>query len=857
MVWGVSMKLNFVATFSLAVAATACFGQQLDNPRLREAADKIRLPIRSTPMNETIGGYLMVKYPQNVAARIEADAAKPKATALAGWGTFVRRIGQSGWTMWQIPDSADYPSLVARVKADPRVVTVQKLNRIYPLSDPNDPDFNAVERSEDFVLNFGDQDLSFLRLWHLRDDNALDAWADWPNTWYTAANKPADTPTIAIIDTGCDMNHPDFINAGGASSNSAQGGQLDYSRSVSFRFGEVTGDPTEDMVGHGTHVTGICLAAGNNGGYAGHGVIGTGYNGKGMILRVFDDSGNGSDADAAAAMYYAADHGADIVNLSLGTTNFSQLFQDAVTYAWQKGCLIVAAGNESGSGGGALGPIYPAACSGVLAVSANGAGGIPATSSYSGTGRYVDIAAPGGDVTVGSEFIIIQYVYATSMRGDGLFSQLSDSGQIYPPYTKDYSYLVGTSMACPNVSGAACLYYGKKKLRQDDGWSNLRAYRTLERAAANVMGAPHGAWEPTQGYGCLDMWSTLEEYDARDATSGGLEGIVYANGTPTGNVSVRAQKLDANGNPAGVTFSTTTATDGTYRFDELPEGSFKIWSAPFGNLREKYAKVVPGSDFTGCDFWCGSFTGDSTAPTVVRLKVQAVGANYVDVRHWGYDTETGIDGISMKIGTASGGSDVLADTRIIIDTNVNRLSGLTLVPGQTYYVTGTYVNGAGAATAKTASFTVPGGSPVSGTLALQDFGGSLATVPVSVQLRTPGTSTVVATYTVTAAANGTFSFAPTQTGTYDLAFKASHWLRAKVANVVVGGAVSVGSISLVNGDVNGDNQVSASDQAALSAAYRSTSSSGNWNASADLNGDGQVSASDQAILSKNYRKTGA
>jgi len=852
------MKFNFVATIFLATVGSFGFGQQVLATSKRTTLPTIKSLIPSGPMNATYGGYVMVKYPQNVAEKIvaQAQSSSTSGAMIASWGNFVRRIGPSGWTLWQVPIGLKFETIAERIKADPRVVTVEKLNRIYPLSDPNDLDFNAMETSDDFILNFGETDLSFRRLWHLDDDSAIDAWATWPNKWYTSATKPANCPTIAVIDSGCDMGHPDFINAGGSSTNTAQGGQLDYAHSFAFRFGETTADSTEDALGHGTHVTGICLAAANNGGFVDHGVIGTGYNSKGMILRVFDDSGNGSDADAAAAIYYATDHGADIINMSLGTTNFSQLFQDAVTYAWQKGTLVVAAANESGSGGGDLGPIYPAACSGCLAVTANGTGNIPATASYSGTGRYVDIAAPGGDVSSGEDYVVIQYVFSTSMRTDGIFTEMSNNGQIYPPYTNNYSYLVGTSMACPNVSGAAGLFYGKTNIRQADGWSNIRAYRAIERSALDVMGAPHGAWEPTQGYGSLDMLSMLQEADARSATSGGIEGIVYSNGTPVSNAAVKAQKLNASGVPSGTQFSTTSQADGSFRFDELPSGDFKVWATPFGILKEKYAKVVPGSDFTGCDFWAGTVTGDSTPPVVPIFQIKTVTATYVDVKHFGYDTETGLDDILFRIGTTSGGSEVLADKRIIVATNVNRLTGLSLVAGQTYYLQGSYKNGNGDVTTKTVAFTTNGPLTLSGTVTLQDFGGSKASVPVTVQLRTPGTTTVVGTYTVNLDASGNFSLNPGQSGTYDVAIKASHWLRAKVANVVVSGAATVGTVSLLNGDVNGDNQVSASDQAQLSAAYRATPSSANWNANADLNGDNQVSASDQAILSKNYRKTG-
>src|SRR5204862_6909066 len=134
----------------------------------------------------------------------------------------------------------------------------------------------------------------------------------------------------------------------------------------------------------------------------------------------FGGSSTGEDSNLAAAMFYAADNNADILSISLGERQgFSQLLQDATTYAWQKGCLVVVAANEDGGGGGDIGPIYPAVCSGALAVTANGPGYLSAAATYAGTGPYVDIAAPGGDVVQSDEYMLIQFVFSTAMRTVG------------------------------------------------------------------------------------------------------------------------------------------------------------------------------------------------------------------------------------------------------------------------------------------------------------------------------------------------------------------------------------------------------------------------------------------------------
>lgn len=168
------------------------------------------------------------------------------------------------------------------------------------------------------------------------------------------------------------------------------------------------------------------------------------------------------------------------------------------------------------------------------------------------------------------------------------------------------------------------------------------------------------------------------------------------------------------------------------------------------------------------------------------------------------------------------------------------------------------ITAVGGGVTKTSNVTINPGTTTTGAVGLQDYTGSLNGLPATVEIRTAGTNTVLGTYNVTLAANGTFSFTASQNGTFDVTVKVSHWLKAKVSNVTISGSsATISTVSLINGDVNGDNKIDAADQAALTAAFRSKSTSANWNPNADLNGDGQVSASDQAILGKNFNQTGA
>jgi len=691
-------------------------------------------------MNEVVPGYVLVKTRPSVAASLSKQylaGRQPTAPPFRNVPfpiTYTSRVFNTGWTMWKIPTAVNPNDAAATLARDSRVLYAQPVHRVYPLlPPPNDLDWNVLEDDTSFYLNLGDTEPPhFKRLWHLDDIGAFDAWSLYPNTWYTSATKPANAPLIAIVDTGCDMNHPDFINAGGSSTDAAFGGQLVKSLSKQFELGDIKiGGSTEDLNGHGTHVSGLAVAAGNNGGFSGHGVIGSGYNSRAMILRVFDDQGVGQDSDAAAAIFYAADQGADIINISLGTTSYSQLFQDAVTYAWQKGSLVVCAGNESGSGGGPLGPIYPAQCSGALAVTANGRDGFPAndpTYGYAGTGDYLDISAPGGWLEANIDYYIIQFVFSTAMRTPGT---LSENPNLVPPYTLDYSYLLGTSMATPIVSGAAGLYYGYKGLHQQDGWVNDRAFRALETSASDVMGISMGAWGTDQGYGVLNAYALLNDLNSRAATVGAAKGIVYYGATPIANVAVKAKKVSG-----GLTFTTTTRADGTYRFGALSPGIYNVWAAPFGSLKTKQAVIKAGNDQNGLDFWCGGYTGDETAPVVPKFDVLSTGSSSITVRHWGYDTETGLDSIVFRIGLTPGASDVMGDTTIVPDGNTVTLNGITWQGNRFYYLQGVYTNGNGQSTTVTKSFVVGAPVPVSVVASPNPVTGGLRSL-VTVKLSSP------------------------------------------------------------------------------------------------------------------------
>jgi serine protease len=218
---------------------------------------------------------------------------------------------------------------------------------------------------------------------------------------------------IAVIDTGVDNDHPDLA------------GRIDAENAYNF-----TDDGMEDNYGHGTHVAGIIAALTDNN----QGVAGVSWAGEILPVKALKDDGGGTNISVADAILYAAGlhedidnpEPVDIINLSLGGGGYSQLLEDAVNRAAEKGIVLVAA-----AGNNSYGIDYPAAYENVIAVGAVNSSGSRA--SYSNTGRQLDFMAPGGD------------------SSNGILSTFpDDSGDLY-------EYMQGTSMAAPHVAGLTAL----------------------------------------------------------------------------------------------------------------------------------------------------------------------------------------------------------------------------------------------------------------------------------------------------------------------------------------------------------------------------------------------------------------
>jgi len=300
--------------------------------------------------------------------------------------------------------------------------------------------------AEPVLANITPNDPYYSRQWYLAKIKADSAWG-----------KISTSPdmVIAVIDSGVQVSHPDlrdniWINEKEIPNNGIDddhNGFIDDERGWDFVLNVPDPSPkfspgwTEAGVSHGTMIAGIIAAQGNNK----IGVTGLTWRAKVMPLKAISDKGEGKISDVIRAVDYAVNNGADIINLSFVSFNYSAAMQEAIRRAHRAGVMIVAAaGNEQSSGGGyniEQTPIYPACYDGEL-IGENMVIGVAATdaldqkaefSSYGS--RCVDLTAPG-----------ISFFNAVSLGG------VTDE-----PNTAYDGYWSGTSMATPLVSATLAL----------------------------------------------------------------------------------------------------------------------------------------------------------------------------------------------------------------------------------------------------------------------------------------------------------------------------------------------------------------------------------------------------------------
>jgi hypothetical protein len=343
--------------------------------------------------------------------------------SLEAEGLQTLEVSKSGYMRVRVPPGFE-EATIARLQArgDIEIASVNHL--LYAAVIPNDP-------------SYGTQ-------WALPKINAPVAWD---------ITTGSSNVIVAVVDSGLDTGH------------------VEFSGRIVDPYDAIDGDSTpQDTCGHGTHVTGIIGAAGNNS----TGMAGMAWNIKVMPIRALTLNGScgGNEFDVQEAIDWAVSHGAKVINLSLGALpgvgqscqNFLPTLSQAVTNAYNAGVLVVAAAGNNGADRLAC----PAAQAETLAVGATTSS--DQRSWYSNYGTGLNVMAP----------------------GDGIYSTIPGS----------YTYMSGTSMATPHVSGLAGLIFSVNSSLSHTGVWNI-----IQNTADDL--SPSG-YDTETGYGRINAGQALE-----------------------------------------------------------------------------------------------------------------------------------------------------------------------------------------------------------------------------------------------------------------------------------------------------------------------------------------------------------
>lgn len=386
------------------------------------------------------------------------------------------------------------------------------------------PGVTAVQLNYHYRASATPNDPQFVKQWNLTQVRAHEAW-DLDTTPPVSGGDPS--VVVAVLDTG--------FTAGTDFDSSRVAAGYDYASNPN------DSNPKDDN-GHGTHVAATIVELTDNGQAA----AGIAFNSTLLPVKVLDAAGLGSTATIAQGITFAKDHGADVINLSLGGNSDDAVLHSAVTDAKNAGIVLVGAtGND---GVATIG--YPARYDEVIAVSAVRYDQTRAA--YANIGTGLDLVAPGGDLAVDQD---------GNGDPDGILQQTCTTSacSAFGNY-----YYVGTSQASPHVAAAVALFLAA-------GGAPSQAQSVLQTTAKDLGDA---GYDTTYGYGFLDIRAALEAVisDALPPT-----GSVTINGGATTvgatNVIVTLDASDASGVASmklsndGLTYSAPQAFAATIPWD--------------------------------------------------------------------------------------------------------------------------------------------------------------------------------------------------------------------------------------------------------------------------------------------------
>lgn len=374
--------------------------------------------------------------------------------------------------------------------------------------------------------------------------------------------------TVAVIDSGVDASHPDL----GAN-------VLTGYDAITNRAGVTT-----DANGHGTHVAGtIAAITGNNAG-----VSAIAPDTKILPVKVLGANGSGNMSDAAEGIIWSADHGAQVINLSLGSTTKVNAVTNAINYARSRGVTVVAAAGNARTSGNPVS--YPAADAGVIAVAATDSG--DKYGSYSSAGAYVDVAAPGSS-------IVSTYPAALGSA---------------------YRSMSGTSMASPHVAAVAALLKSANPALTPD-----QIEAALERTAVD-LGAK--GFDNDYGNGRIDPVAALASVGG--ATTAPPTAAPTSSVPATNAPATTAPTTRAPATSAPITTAPTTRAPATAPSTTAPSG-------PTRDTAVYEAQVVTLTNEQRAANGCGALRVDDRLTAAAR-------AHSTDMVEKGFFSHTSSDG---------------------------------------------------------------------------------------------------------------------------------------------------------------------------------------------------------------------